>query len=431
MKKTILIAVLILFRTITWGQDDRSTLGYIPMSNIYGSENKVNGAFFNYKQFEQSYISIKLTGFDIGVEQDKIGWKEYDPFLYIKIEFGDKELIKVLRPEDIKKTDVGTSSRARSINNLHLLGPFPYEGEEVRVTVQLYAFKVKDNLGNAIGILDNMSSLFPTQIQEFVKISKVVGNSLNQLIPNSKRLVSLDKTWNPKEDFSNFEYPSTLKEGFFIIHPSATDVDYNLIHINDVSEIKYRNADKTESFLYSKNINFVVVEFQHFITRPDIQSLPLYKIYRQSLYSAVRGDASTMDAKFEEVLNTLYSSEMFTDYDKMYNHNYLYNNLVVQVKNYDANYRETPTPLLQNAQVKGFKEKLSLMKLRQLLVEMGKIQPGESLNKRQLKKVIKSLTSDQQDYIYQRIDPELKTDLEIDEDSNKKVEEFYEETIKE
>jgi hypothetical protein len=87
-------------RLCSFGQlDDRTSIGEIPISNIAGWESKKGPLAFNYTECEQSYISLNLTAFDLGTGQDKDLWAKYNPFLYIKVKYGDMELIKVIKAD--------------------------------------------------------------------------------------------------------------------------------------------------------------------------------------------------------------------------------------------------------------------------------------------------------------------------------------------
>lgn len=429
MKKFKTFIVIASFLTCTisvFSQgEDRSTIGYIPYKNIFGHGQKEKGVYFNYQSCEQSYIGINLTGFDIGADKDKDFWKSYEPFLYVKIDYGTQVLIKVLKPESVKKREIETDSRARSVYNQSLFGPFPYNGKDVTITVQLYAYKVDDKLANAINVLDDISSLFPGQLNQIVEVSKVVSKSLDKILPNAERLVSIEMTWNAKRLNQNFESPAQLREGFFIVHPIKQIIDYNKIKISESSQIKYDENGKLNE-LFDKNFNYVVLEFEHYVSRPDIQTMSFYKEFAQCNQKAIGGDFPTMESIFLTVLNGLYSSEEFTDYDKMYYHNYLYNNLLVQAQNFDKNYKPKPTPILECTEVKGIKQQLAYMRMKQYLVDLGKIQPGEQLSQRKLKIIISGLTLEQKQEVFDFLTDDIKIgELEGEDDVNKAIDEYF------
>jgi hypothetical protein len=431
LQTIITTAIFLICATYMFSQgEDRTTIGYIPYKNIYGHEKKEKGVFFNYQSCEQSYIGINLTGFDIGAKRDKVFWKEYEPFLFVKIDYGTQVLIKVLKPESVEKREIETDCRARSIYNQSLFGPFPYNGKDVTITIQLYAFKVNDKLSNAINVLDDMTSLFPGQLNQIVEVSKVVSKSLDRILPNAERLVSIEKTWNAKKLSQEFEPPSQLREGFFIVHPIKQKIDYKHIKITDLSQLKYEeNGNVSE--LFEKNFDYAVLEFEHYVSRPDIQTMPFYTEFAQCNQKAIGGDFNTMESMFLTVLNGLYSSEEFTDYDKMYYHNYLYNLLLVQAQNVDQNYKPRPTPILECTEVNGIKQQLAYMKMKQYLVDLGKIQPGESLSQRKLKSIITGLTLEQKQEVFDFLTGDIKiVDLKGEEDVNKAIDEYFKEILR-
>jgi hypothetical protein len=230
MKKTFTLTLLIILSINTYAQLAKSTIKYIPVKNISGWESKKNFIYFNSDLCEQSYYSIKLTGFDISIKNEKKLWNKYSPFLYIKIEVGTKEYIKIVETANISKTTWDNNSVARSVNNLGLIGPFPYLGEDVKVTVNLYAYKVKDNLETAINSISNFTGLFPNQLNTFIEVSKKVKQSLDQIIPKCRNIISYSSTWNPKQ-IDGTESPNLFKEGYFIIHPIEQTLDESKVYV--------------------------------------------------------------------------------------------------------------------------------------------------------------------------------------------------------
>jgi len=432
MRYALILMFFLVGRLCSFGQlDDRTSIGEIPISNIAGWESKKGPLAFNYTECEQSYISLNLTAFDLGTGQDKDLWAKYNPFLYIKVKYGDMELIKVIKADKVKKVDPETNSRARSVYNLPLFGPFPYSGESVQVIVQLYAYKVEDKLESAINILDNFSGLFPTQLNQIVKVSNVVSSSLNQIIPNCKRVVSIDYTWNPKIDGTAFDNPSILKEGYFIFHPSTQNLDYSKLKIDKQSQVKSTEGGN-EDYLYKKNIDFVVLSFTNFVTRPDFQKLDYYSKYQECLVSAVKGESVKMDEQYKELVGILYANSGLTNWDKLYQHTYLYGNILKQIKNVKTDYKELPTPILDCIQAGTIKEKLAYLEIRKQLIERSQIQPGEFTSLRQTQEKIKILDAATQTAIFDKLkdNTPVVIDLAMVLNKDRRLSDFFDKTFK-
>jgi hypothetical protein len=276
MKKIFTFCLLSVLSINSYAQLAKSTIKYIPVKNISGWESKKDFIYFNSDLCEQSYYSIKLTGFDISIKNEKKLWNKYSPFLYIKIEVGNKEYIKIVETANISKTTWDNNSVARSVNNLGLIGPFPYLGEDVKVTVNLYAYKVKDNLETAINSISNFTGLFPNQLNTFVEVSKKVKQSLDLIIPKCRNIISYSSTWNPKQ-IDGTESPNLFKEGYFVIHPIDQNINESKVYVNDLSQIKYKDANNTETYLFEKHIDHIVVKFEHYTDRRDFQTFPFFQ----------------------------------------------------------------------------------------------------------------------------------------------------------
>jgi hypothetical protein len=377
MKKIFTFCLLSVLSINSYAQLAKSTIKYIPVKNISGWESKKDFIYFNSDLCEQSYYSIKLTGFDISIKNEKKLWNKYSPFLYIKIEVGNKEYIKIVETANISKTTWDNNSVARSVNNLGLIGPFPYLGEDVKVTVNLYAYKVKDNLETAINSISNFTGLFPNQLNTFVEVSKKVKQSLDLIIPKCRNIISYSSTWNPKQ-IDGTESPNLFKEGYFVIHPIDQNINESKVYVNDLSQIKYKDANNTETYLFEKHIDHIVVKFEHYTDRRDFQTFPFFKKYNSARISAISNKKADMEKSFAEAMTSLYVNDNFTFHNKMTLHNKLYKTLLVQINNY-ASYVGNKTPITACTNVNNVDYQVATNTIREKLIEEGIIQPGEKL----------------------------------------------------
>lgn len=407
MKIIYTLCVVVFLYTNSFAQLAKSTIKYIPVGNISGWESKKSSTFFNSDLCEQSYYSVKLTGFDISIKNEKKLWNNYSPFLYIKIEVGTKEYIKIVETANIDKKTWNNNSAVRSINNLGLIGPFPYLGEDIKVTVNLYAYKVKDNLETAINSISNFTGLFPNQLNTFVEVSKKVKQSLDQIIPKCRNIVSYGATWNPKQ-IEGSEGPNLFKEGYFIIHPINQKLDEKKVYVNNLSQIKYRDADNTDSYLFEKHIDHIVLKFEHYTDRRDFQTFPFFEKYNSARRFAISNNKEDMEKSFAESMSKLYVNENFTFHNKMTLHNKLYKTLLVQINAHES-YVGNKTPITACTNIYNVDYQVATNTVREKLIEEGVIQPGERVDSYSLK--INSLSLENQKLIEQ----ELKTTYQVSE----------------
>ncbi|RSC92592.1 hypothetical protein [Tenacibaculum singaporense] len=378
MKKKIIFYLLIILSVNSYTQLARSTIKYIPIKNISGWESKKDFIYFNSDLCEQSYYSIKLTGFDISIKNEKKLWKKYSPFLYIKIEVGTKEYIKIVETANISKSTWDNNSVARSVNNLGLIGPFPYLGEDVKITVNLYAYKVKDNLETAINSISNFTGLFPNQLNTFIEVSKKVKQSLDQIIPKCRNIISYSSTWNPKQ-IDGTESPNLFKEGYFIIHPIDQNLNVSKVYVNNLSQIKYKKASNVETYLFEKHIDHIVVKFEHYTDRRDFQTFSFFKKYNSARVSAINSQKADMEKSFKEAMAALYVNDNFTFHNKMTLHNKLYKTLLVQIRNSQGSYVGKKTPITACTNINNLDYQVATNTIREKLIEEGIIQPGKQI----------------------------------------------------
>ncbi|MEW7279196.1 hypothetical protein ABW636_11440 [Aquimarina sp. 2201CG1-2-11] len=378
MKKIFMFCLIIVLSINSYAQLAKSTIKYIPVKNISGWESKKNCIYFNSDLCEQSYYSIKLTGFDISIKNEKKLWNKYSPFLYIKIEIGTKEYIKIIETANISKTTWDNNSVARSVNNLGLIGPFPYLGEDVKITVNLYAYKVKDNLETAINSISNFTGLFPNELNTFVEVSKKVKQSLDQIIPKCRNIISYSSTWNPKQ-IDGTESPNLFKEGYFIVHPIDQNLNESKVYVNNLSQIKYKSTNNIETYLFEKHIDHLVVKFEHYTDRRDFQTFSFFKKYNSARISAINNKKADMEKSFSEAMAALYVNDNFTFHNKMTLHNKLYKTLLVQINNHNS-YVGKKTPITACTNVNNIDYQVATNTIREKLIEEGIIEPGEQLD---------------------------------------------------
>ena len=309
----LLLSILFIYQLLN-AQLVRSVAGYIPFQNIEGWENKSSIGYFKSSTCEQSYYKIKLTGFDIGVQRDKKWWNSYSPFLLINIQTSDREFVTFIPTDKLHKVGVKEDFSIRSISNENLIGAFPYDGSDIKISINLYAFKTKDNLEMVLDVLENFQELFSNKLMQFVDVSKKIKLGIEQIKPRCQEVISFQDTWNPSQD-NGVENPNTFKEGYFIVHPEDQELNYNFLRVKSLSQIKIIKDNK-EEFLFSQNLDHVVIQFELFTSRKDRKTFPFHKKYSEALNYATLGRLEDCKTSYKESMDLLYLNDNFTLYDK-------------------------------------------------------------------------------------------------------------------
>jgi hypothetical protein len=117
-------------------------------------------------------------------------WSEYDPLLYVSIDFlhgGERITIpRLVGPSTIQSgLPSGTSQipHGFSVNDIRVAGPHPYRGEQVGITAILYKVRTTDYATRMVGIARGLSEAIglPANVQTLAKIGGSVVDSIEAL----------------------------------------------------------------------------------------------------------------------------------------------------------------------------------------------------------------------------------------------------------
>lgn len=335
MKNIIYFLGLFLWYPLFSQSTSKSKMIEIPFHNISPYIDKVAPTYFNSTECRQSYFKINLTSFDIAVDRKYL--KKYQPIAYIKVTIGDnKKVIKIVGNESIKIINEGKNTFIRSIKNTSIVGFLPYTGEDITVSVSLYAYKTEDKIQDAIELAQEITSLFPNELSLFLNLTNKIYSNVEKIISNSDYLISYQHTFNA---FRDEAHPNSFKEGYYVILNSnspATGYDFSIRNL----DILYENEPIDNS-----GLNYIILNFEHSINIPDYQKFSFYITYKEALNYARKGNEKIAMELYKNVLDKIYASDNLTDYNKMTLHRYLYGNLIPDLLkiNPDFDIGNTPT----------------------------------------------------------------------------------------
>lgn len=376
----ITLLILVLIAQTAFGQTKKRTkVERLQLSN----EVK-----FNPSLCEQSYYSIKLAGFDIGLNNDKKWWAKYEPILFIELETDDQKFYRIFG------ADIGSASNDpkndngfRTSQNILLIGPYPFKGDNsVKIKVRLYAAKVEDKIQNVIGAITPITKLIGGQVEVYSKLTTEVANHVSGLLNNYKPLVSFEGEWNPYN--GNNTDKSIFRSGHYIIHAIEDEqkFNYNKIKIGNDGQIEYHD-NGVKTYLFQKNVDYAILEFEHQLYRTDIATskFSYYSHLQDALKESAGGrDTIKVEMLFDKFRQNLMEDRSFTYHDKvkMILENEL--SIVTQLRLKYPNYigKNLVTPFCTEGLYKSLTAKkiLSEMAIRKSLIENSLITAGQSLD---------------------------------------------------
>lgn len=383
MKNILSLLVFIIYFPALSQDTERSKLVEIPYNHITPYKTP---AYFNFRECRQSYFKINLTSFDINV--DKKFLKKYQPVAYIKVTIGNKKMVKIIGNESIEFVNEGKDVFIRSVKNSPIVGFLPYTGEDVKISVSLYAYKTNDKIQDAIELVKDITSLFPNQLSPYFDATDKIYSKLENLISKSNFLISYEHTFNAFQD----QYlPNTFKEGFYVIlneNAAASGTDF---HINNF-DISYNGNS-----INSSNLDYMILNFEHAIKIPDYQKLPFYEKYNEALNYAINRNATqAVELYKNNVLVRILASDNLTNYNKKALHRYLYANLMSEISSYNSDFRIEDVPDIDCLQ----KTHIAYSKVEKVEDNRSQAEKDREANKEKLEKLLKDIELDQKiDYL--------------------------------
>jgi hypothetical protein len=378
--KNLTLVILILTAHLAFGQTKKRTK--VQRLDLYKEIN------FNSSLCEQSYYSIKLAGFDIGLNNDKKWWAKYEPILFIELETDDQKFYRIFGSEiGSGSTDPKNDNGFRTSQNILLIGPFPFKGDNsVKIKVRLYATKVEDKIQNVIGAITPITKLIGGQVEVYSKLTTEIANHVSGLLNNYKPLVSFEGEWNPYN--GNDLDKSVFRSGFFIIHSVEDEAkfQYKNINIGDDGQIEYLD-NGVSGYLFQKNVDYAILEFEHQLYRTDIATskFSYYSHLQDALKESASGrDTLKVEMLFDKFCQNLLEDRSFTAHDKvkMILENELSIETQLRIKYPKYNGKNLVTPFCTDGLYKSLTAKkiLSEMAIRKSLIENKLIIAGQPLD---------------------------------------------------
>jgi hypothetical protein len=131
-----------------------------------------------------------LTIDQINLREGRTLWSEYDPLLYVSIDFlhgGERVTIpRLVGLSTVQKSlPSGTNQipHGFSVSDTRVAGPHPYRGEQVGITVILYKVRTTDYAKRIVGIARGLSEAIglPANMETLAKIGDSVVDTIEAL----------------------------------------------------------------------------------------------------------------------------------------------------------------------------------------------------------------------------------------------------------
>jgi hypothetical protein len=234
-------------------------------------------------------------------------WKAYDPLALVTAEFDygtDRISVPSIVGPDLIKRIAGPAKFGVILNEIRVVGPYPYRGGDVDLSVSLYAVERQDYASDLLHFIDRVATAVGDSGNMAV-MSKVVG----ALVESVETLLGLQQTkFLTGHRFSTGDHPvDGFRAGYFaLFSPPAPSLSQLRVKGD-----RLMTADLNGDCSPYTQSDYLLYSVMGSDTRGDRSNLPFYYLLRQAERAAWDGGTkswqrakATLQTWFEQMLES-------------------------------------------------------------------------------------------------------------------------------
>ena len=257
----------------------RPTVGRIPDQQCIPREDVGREILPN-----QSYFTVVVNELFIAIGREL--WATYDPMVVATIEYvhkgGDLAIPVVIGSGTIKHIAEHEVPHGVVINDISVAGPHPYCGGKVTITMLLYKIKRSDYARGFLRFAESISKA--TGVPANIDTLERVGVALLEGVEDLLRMKD-----NEPIAGHMFSIDDSTRHGFrtgYGVLLSDTNADLSKVRVNG-GRLEVQAGGEYSPYREGDYVLYSVLERSR---RGEVQSLPFYSLYEQSLQAAIAND---------------------------------------------------------------------------------------------------------------------------------------------
>lgn len=260
----------------------------------------------------QSYFEIRLI--EMYLASARKLWRELYPMLHSYIDYGAFEQNSIAGPGQLPQLGDTNLDRVGSLNQL-LMGPIPFDGEEITLLAGLYAMPGHDAVKALIDALSALASFSPGIYAQTLPLASIVTTGIESLLGLDQATLQL----GVRDSFSDGLQPFT--SGYFMaIGAPAANVDPAQLWLVNGRLLKGSNAISAAPY---SDHDYMVIAIERIDARDDWQSLPEIAAFLPKFTNVMGDELFSVDEKrarlaalWSPFLQVLDDSPNLTDPDR-------------------------------------------------------------------------------------------------------------------
>jgi len=232
----------------------------------------------------QSYFTVTLNELYLAFGREL--WTTYDPMIVATVEYmhrGDSLAVPVvIGPGTIKRPTDNGVPHGVVINDIPIAGPHPYRGGTITITMLLYKIKHSDYARGFLKFAESVSRAagVPTNINTLEKVGTALLEGVEELLsmkdnePIAGHMFTIDDSTR-----------RGFRTGYGVL---IADSKAQMAKVR-VKEGRLEITDG-EQFAPYREADYVLYSVSERPRRGEVESLPFYSLYEQSVQAAIAND---------------------------------------------------------------------------------------------------------------------------------------------
>jgi hypothetical protein len=254
---------------------------------------------------EEMYFTVRVH--ELFLARSAEWWKIYDPLALVTAEFDygtDRISVPSIIGPDLIKRIAGPAKHGVILNEIRVVGPYPYRGGELDLSVSLYAVERQDYATGLLHVVDRVATAVGDS-GDMAVMSKVGG----AVVESVETLLGLQQTvFLTGHRFSTGSHPvDGFRAGYFaLFSPPAPSLSKL-----KVQDHRLMTANLNGEWSGYTQSDYVLYSVMGSDSRGDKSNLPFYRMLRQAERAALGGGTkswqrakATLQTWFEQMLES-------------------------------------------------------------------------------------------------------------------------------
>ncbi len=282
----------------------------IDHENILDDNENLKGQF----DLGKHYFEVRIVSHFLKDRREY--WNNYNPLTVVLTEFsyaGAKHTIPfVVGPKLLSKLEQVNDSHEVSYYNTRVVGPTPYNGDQVSLFTGLFRMKTKNWALQALNLLQSVATTFDaTKLIKYVDISSPILQGLEGFLGMEDMELRLAQRTEYSD--ASLDTPNQFRPGYWVMIRSKNQLDSS--HFFVKNNFLYTKNDQGKLTSFRSN-DYIIYSIEKLENRTDFSEFEFHRKLPKIKEAIWDGNGSKAKEVFHTMLYEISISEDFTQIQK-------------------------------------------------------------------------------------------------------------------